>query len=89
MRFILAIWVIIVLIGLLIISLINLDEYGTSGIILAGISTFALYRIFKFMFWGDDPDKAKESSASSGNGLPDPLEYIIFGDIAGDSDPDD
>jgi uncharacterized membrane protein len=89
MRYILAIWVIIVLVGLLVISLINLAENGTSGMILAGISAFALYRVFKFVFTSEDPDSAEESRASSGNGIADPLEYMIYGDITRNAEPED
>ena len=89
MRYILAIWVIVVLIGLLIISLVNLKDYGTNGMILAGISAFALYRIFKLMFVDGDRDSREDSRASKGSVLHDPLEYIIYGELAGEPEPDD
>ena len=87
MKYLVAIWVIIVLLGLLLISLVNMSEYGVSGLILAGISAFALYRIFKCVFEGGDSDDVIEYNAS-GSGRPnrrsDPLEYIFFSDISGD-----
>ena len=89
MKYILAIWVVIVLIGLLIISLINLEEYGTNGIILAGISAFALYRIFKFLFKSSDSDGSVDYSAPRRSSSADPLEYIIYGDLTGKTNPDD
>ena len=88
MRYLLTIWVIIVLIGLLIVSLINLDEYGANGLILAGISAFALYRCFKFVFAEADPEETKENRPARGR-ITDPLEYIILGDIVCDVNPDE
>ena len=87
MRYILAIWVIIVLAGLLIISLINLAENGASGMILAGISTFALYRVFKFVFAGDEADGPEEHRTPQGDRVANPVEYMIYGDLAGEADP--
>ena len=89
MKHILAIWVIIVLIGLLMISLINLPEYGASGLILAGISSFALYRLFKFMFEDSESDELNEARSPKVGGASDPLEYIIFSNITKDEDQDD
>jgi len=89
MKYILAIWVIIVLIGLLLISLINLEYYGTNGIILAGISAFALYRVFRFVLGVGDPDSPNEHRTVRHDSFSDPLEYIIYGDIAGEAEPDD
>jgi len=89
MKYILAIWVVIVLIGLLIISLVNLEEYGTNGIILAGISAFALFRIFKFLFNSGDPDEPEDRSISSRSTSTDPLEYIVYGELSGKGNPDD
>ena len=92
MRYILAIWVIVVLVGLLLISLINLTEYRASGLVLAGISSFALYRVFKLMFFEDASEDDDTGCSSGGVGSSvksDPLEYVIFGDISGDADADD
>ena len=89
MRYILAVWVIVVLVGLLIISLINLKEYGVNGMILAGISAVALYRIFRFLLESDDSEDTERSRPSGHSGFRDPLEYIMYGDIAGEGDPDD
>jgi len=92
MKYLIAIWVVIVLLGLLFISLINLSEYGTSGLILAGISAFALCRVFKFIITDGTPDDTKEyhPSASCGSGArSDPLDYIFFGEISEDDDDDD
>jgi len=87
MRYLIAIWVIIVLLGLLLISLVNMSEYGVSGLVLAGISAFALYRIFKCVFEGGDSDDVKEYNAP-GSSRPsrgsDPLDYIFFPGISGD-----
>ena len=87
MKYLIAIWVIIVLLGLLLISLVNMSEYGVSGLILAGISAFALYRIFKYVFEDGDSDDVKEYNASGG-GCPsrgsDPLDYLFYPDISGD-----
>ena len=90
MRYLLTIWIIIVLIGLLFISLIYLEEYGTNGVILASVSAFVLYRIFKLIFksdasdWSDDED---ENRASRKDSMQDPLELIIFGDLTGKFEP--
>jgi len=89
MKYLLAIWVIIVLIGLFFIALINLADYGISGIVIVGISAFALFRCFKFLFFDAEAAEPKEKSPSSCSGAHDPLEYIIYGDIAGKRDPDD
>jgi len=87
MKYLIAIWVVIVLLGLLLISLVNMSEYGVSGLILAGISAFALYRIFKCVFEGGDSDDVMKYNAS-GSGRPsrgsDPLDYLFFPDIPGD-----
>jgi len=84
MRFLIAIWVVVVLIGLLFIALFNLEEYGFSGYILVGVSTYALYKIFKLMFFGRDPDETEENGITGSKSLEscDPLEYIIFDDLS-------
>ena len=95
MKFLIMIWIIVVLTGLFFISLINLEAYGISGLILAGISSFALYRIFRFIFLGfkqEDPDTRGAQQRHAG-GRPasscDPLDFIILGSVAGESPPDD
>jgi len=88
MRYILAIWVIIVLIGLLTISLINLEDYGTSGVILAAISVVALYRMFKLLFGRGRSERDEDDGVSNKAALPDPLDYIIYGDIVTEGEPD-
>ena len=91
MRYFLAIFIIAIMIGLFFISLDNLADFGISGLILAGISSFVLYRIFKFLFLAYRPDGAKRRRSSSNvpGGSYDPLEYVIYGDIAVDTKPDD
>ena len=88
MKYLIAIWVIIVLIGLLFIALINLEDYGISGYILAGVSAYALYKIFKLMFFGWNPDETDDDNAkiiSSHESL-DPLEYIIYDNLPDECD---
>jgi len=92
MRSLLSIWIVIVLLGLLFISLINLDEYGASGLILAGISAFALYKVFKFVFEDDGSDEGrKHSSSAKCKPCPgsDPLHYIFYSDINESGDNED
>ena len=84
MRFLIAIWVIVVLIGLLFIALLNLEEYGVSGYVLASVSVYALYKVFKLMFFGRDYDDADDDGAAECRPLEscDPLEYIIYDDLS-------
>jgi len=92
MKYLLAIWIVIVLVGLLLISLINLTEFRVSGLIIAGISVFALYRVFRFVFYDDDADSAGEYDSSEGHGIgkmSDPLDYVIFGEIANEESWDE
>jgi len=88
MKYILALWVIVVLIGVFFISLINLPDYGANGLILAGISAFALYKVFKFLLSSDDSDDFEETRTSGGGGLSTPAEYIFFGDMTETGDDD-
>ena len=91
MKFLIMIWIIVVLTGLFFISLINLETYGVSGLILAGISSFALYRIFRFIFMGYKAESDRTGSAGDKRSVRscDPLDYIILGSVAGESKPDD
>ena len=91
MKFLIMIWIIVVLLGLFFISLINLETYGISGLILAGISSFVLYRIFRFIFKGYKPERSDDEEPSDGrsSGPCDPLDYIILGNIAGETNQDD
>ena len=89
MRFFLVIAIIVILIGLFFISLTNLADYGVSSLILAAISTAALYRIFKYLLEGDrTTDGNSENTADGGVQPPSPVDYLIFGDIAREK-PDD
>ena len=87
MRYILAVFIITIMIGLFFVSLDNLIDYGVSGLALAGISSFVLFKIFKFLLHGYKPGGAKETR-STGSSY-DPLEYVIFCDIAGDAETND
>jgi len=92
MRNLLSIWIVIVLLGLLFVSLINLEEYGASGLILAGVSAFALYKVFKYVFEDDDPDEGRGYSPSTAYkpcSKHDPLHYIFYSDINDESDSDE
>jgi len=89
MKCILAIWVIIVLVGLLFVSLVNLEDHGVSSVVLAGISALALFRIFKFLLGGGKPEGFESNRPSGDRGLHDPLEYVIYGDIPGECDKDE
>ena len=92
MKSLISIWIVIVLLGLLFISLLNLDEYGASGLILAAISAFALYKVFKFVFEEDDAgDERGYTTPVAGKPVSrsDPLQYIFFSDIGDSGDGDD
>jgi len=89
MRFFLVIAIIVILVGLLFISLDNMEDYGISGLILAGISSFALFRIFKFLFeetkTTTDPSTKTDNTTEKAS----PFDYIIFGDIANEAESRD
>jgi len=99
MRYVLAIWVIIVLIFLFFFSLFSLAEAGVSSLILAWLSGLGLYRIFKFMHSGyNSPAQAEgrhkgageACGGGCGTGAPsDPLEFIIFYDMTSEDDWED
>ena len=88
MRFFLVISIIVILIGLLFVSLDNMADYGVSSLILAGISSFSLYRIFKYLLEGSRPKCGGEASDRSSD-TPSPLDYLIFGDISQEQESDD
>ena len=83
MRYLVAIWVVIVLVGLLIVALINMNEYGVSGLILALVSAYALYKIYKLMFEGQDSEDPSDERMlrKSPSDTFDPLDYIMFSDL--------
>ena len=74
MRFFLIIAIIVILLGLLFIALDNMAEYGISGLILAVISIFSLYRVFRYVYHG-----IGEGSSKSNSG---PIDYLFFGEAA-------
>ena len=47
-----AAWVIIVLVGLLFFSLVNLSEYGFAGLFFAILSGYGLFKVFKLIYEG-------------------------------------
>ena len=99
MRYVLAIWVIIVLVFLFFFSLFSLAESGVSSLVLAGLSGLGLYRIFKFMYSGYNSPAQQESrrkgageacGSGGATGVPsDPLEFIIFYDMTSEDDWED
>ena len=52
MAIIFAVWVIIVLAGIVFFSLFNITEYGFASLFLAGLSSYGLYKVFKLMYEG-------------------------------------
>ena len=92
MKYFIAIWVIIVLIGMLYISFVNFSEYVVSSLIIVGICAFTLFRVFKFALAVNGSDGSGKDDPPGGGGsggCPDPLDYVIFGDIANDDNWDD
>ena len=89
MRFFLIIAIIVILIGLLFISLDSMGDYGISSLILAGISSFALYRIFKFLLEEKKPATDPSTENSDDTEAVSPFDYIIFGDIANEAESSD
>ena len=99
MRYILAIWVIIVLVFLFFYSIFSLTESGVSSLCLAWLSGLGLFKVLKVMHSGYHSQAQKESrlhrggDASNGpgstGGSPDPLEFIIFYDMTNEDDWDD
>ena len=100
MKYFIVVWVILILIGLFYISLDNLAGYGVNGLLIAGISCFVLYRIFKFMYndykagatqskqpRGDAPAHGRDQRPCVSQAC-DPLGYIFYGDIP-DEAPED
>ena len=100
MKYFIIVWVILILIGLFYISLDNLEGYGVNGLLLAGISCFVLYRVFKYMYTDhksgvsrskqardDDPAYTRDPRMC-GKRPHDPLGYIFYGDIPEDEQTD-
>ena len=98
MRYILAMWVLIVLVFLFFFSLFSLAESGVSSLILAWLSGFGLFKVLKIMYSGYNAERQKEcrppgGGEATGNGdtgVPtDPLDFIIFYDMTSEDDWDD
>jgi len=91
MRYIFAMWVIIVLVFLLFFSLFGMIESGVTGFVLAGLSGYGLYKILRIMYKGYKAGNSKEKRPSGYGGShspSDPLEFIVFYDLDYDVDPD-
>ena len=52
MGVIFAVWIIVVLAGLLFFSIASVAEYGFASLFFAGLSGFGLYKIFKLIYEG-------------------------------------
>lgn len=88
MRYFLVILIIVILMGLFFISLDNIVDFGISSLVLAGISSFALFRVLKYLFEGSDSKQSDATDGSSCGGSVNPLDYIIFGEIADENEAD-
>ena len=87
MRYVLAIWVIIVLVFLFLFSVFSMAGSGVSGFILAVLSGVGLYRVIRFMYNGYNSDGAREERSMDCDraaGPSDPLEFLIFYDLKED-----
>jgi len=87
MRFFLVVSIIAIIMGLFFISLDGLGDYGVSSLILAGISVFALFRIFKYLFEFCE-QKNQNGRVGCSDDVSDPIDYLIYGEI-GEEKPDD
>ena len=89
MRFFIVIMVITILMGLFFIALDNMGDYGISSLILAGVSIFALYRVFKYLFEGGKAKNAESLDSDDWQESHNLIDYMIFGDIASEADADE
>jgi len=89
MRFFTVIIVIAILMGLIFIALDNMEDYGVSGLILAGISVFALYRVFKYLLEGSKAESATSAGSNDSQESSSLIDYMIFGEIANEADVDE
>jgi len=92
MKYVFAIWVIIVLVFLFFFSICTLAESGASSLLLAVLSGYGLFRILRHMYKGYHAASAGEDpslSGARGDVQADPLEFIIFYDLAEDTGSED
>ena len=89
MRFFIVVFIIVILIGLFFISIENLADNGVSSLILAGISIFALYRIFLYLFEGSRPKTSGEPGGKDRREMANPIDFMIFGDISREAETDE
>jgi uncharacterized membrane protein YgcG len=65
MKYIIAIFIILALVSVFITGLTGVGEYGSSGLIMAGLAGYALYKIGKLIYDGYNSDGTE--NRSSGN----------------------
>ncbi|MCL2366721.1 MAG: hypothetical protein FWC75_06695 [Oscillospiraceae bacterium] len=85
MRFFGVIMVIAILMGLFFVALDSMADYGISSLILAGISIFALYRVFKYLCEGHRAARAKAKGGTGSKTSHNLIDYMIFGDANADA----
>ena len=86
MRFFLIVLIIAILLGLFFISLDSMEYHGVSSLVLAGISSFALFRVFKYLFEGIRPKKV---NLPNGEDISAPIDYLFLGDVVFENESDD
>jgi hypothetical protein len=100
MKYIIAIFIILALVSVFITGLTGVGEYGSSGLIMAGLAGYALYKIGTLIYEGYKSDGTENRSSGSSSYRPssgssyssggsssksdDPLEFMIFDDLTDD-----
>ena len=91
MRYVFAMWVIIVLVFLFFFAVFSLAESGASSMVLAVLSGFGIYRILKHMYKSyysaESEEKRPVGNGKAGEHA-DPFEFIVFYDMASEEDSD-
>lgn len=86
MRFFIIVAIIVILLGLFFVSLDNLAEFGLRSLALAAISSFALFRVFKYVYEGKGTSAEIRGSGSAK--VADLMDYMILGEVAKEEESD-